>query len=163
MVSTLVGWLAFLEAQATVFAALTGLVFVALSINLKDILRLPGVPGRAGEALILLVQPVLIGLMGLAPFTLRRFGAVVLAVSVAGWAAVTSILVVGRRALRERSALTRVGRVTTVQLATLLVVTAGALLVSGDASGLWWQAAGALTSLVVGVATAWILLVEILR
>ena len=55
----------FFGAQAAAFAALTGLVFVALSINLKTILDTPGTSGRAGEALVLLVAPVLLGLAGL--------------------------------------------------------------------------------------------------
>ena len=54
----------YFTAQAGAFAALTGLVFVALSNNLKKILESPGLPGRAGEAVILLVEPVLIGLLG---------------------------------------------------------------------------------------------------
>jgi modulator of FtsH protease len=51
-------WHTFFSTQAEVSAALTGLVFVALSINLKQILSLPGLADRAGEALLLLLLPV---------------------------------------------------------------------------------------------------------
>ena len=54
-------WSTFFAAQVGAGAALTGLVFVALSINLKQILAFPGLPSRAAEAIILLMQPVLIG------------------------------------------------------------------------------------------------------
>ncbi len=60
-----------LRGLAGVFAALTGLVFVALSMNLKEILSLPGVPGRALEAIVILVEPVLVGLTAL--LTLERW------------------------------------------------------------------------------------------
>ena len=65
-------WNSFFTAQAGAFAALTGLVFVALSINLKEILSSPGLPGRAGEAVIVLVTPVLVGLSGLLPHQSAR-------------------------------------------------------------------------------------------
>src|SRR3954452_21156184 len=48
-------------------AALAGLVFVALSINLRDILGAPGLTGRAAEAIILMVQPVIAALLVLIP------------------------------------------------------------------------------------------------
>jgi hypothetical protein len=38
-------WETFFAAQVGASAALAGLVFVALSINLKEILDLPGLPG----------------------------------------------------------------------------------------------------------------------
>ena len=64
-----------------------GLVFVALSINLKTILDTPGTSGRAGEALILLVAPVLLGLAGLMGHQpLRALGAEWLVVGAVAWA-----------------------------------------------------------------------------
>jgi hypothetical protein len=47
-------WTDFLVAAAGATAALVGLVFVGLSINLKRILALPGVSGRAAETVLLL-------------------------------------------------------------------------------------------------------------
>ena len=62
------GWETFFAAQAGASAALAGLVFVALSINLRDILEHPGLlTGRAAEAIILMVQPVFVGLVVLIP------------------------------------------------------------------------------------------------
>ena len=65
---TMVGdWSTFFAAQVGAGAALTGLVFVALSINLKQILSFPGLPSRSAEAIILLMQPVIVGALVLIP------------------------------------------------------------------------------------------------
>jgi hypothetical protein len=42
-------------AEGGASAALAGLLFVALSINLERILKGTGLPGRAGEAIVLLL------------------------------------------------------------------------------------------------------------
>ena len=54
-------------AAAGASAALTGLVFVAVSINIQEILRLPGVPDRALATLMLLLGAVVISLLPLIP------------------------------------------------------------------------------------------------
>jgi modulator of FtsH protease len=157
-------WNNFFTAQAGAFAALTGLVFVALSINLKEILSQPGLPGRAGQAVITLVTPVLIGLLGLLPHQdPRTLGSEFLVVGIVGWAAVTAILVSGRRALAARPVNERLVRIISVQAAMLLIIVAAAVLMTGSASGLYWQAAGSTVCLVSGMTDAWVLLVEILR
>ena len=49
------GWESLFVAEAGASAALAGLLFVAISINLERILQGTGLPGRAGEAIVLLV------------------------------------------------------------------------------------------------------------
>jgi hypothetical protein len=157
-------WHDFFVAQTGAFAALTGLVFVALSINLKQILSSPGLPGRAGEAVTVLVEPVLIGLVCLLPLqSVRALGAELLVIAVAGWVVVSTILVTARRALRARPLHQVVIRIVLVQSATLLIVVAAAVLLTGRVSGLYWVAAGTGVCLVVGLTNAWVLLIEILR
>jgi hypothetical protein len=48
-------------------AALTGLLFVAISINLEQILRYPQLPGRAAGTLGILVSGLLVSGFALAP------------------------------------------------------------------------------------------------
>jgi hypothetical protein len=165
MVSNMIAdWNDFFLAQAGAFAALTGLVFVALSINLKEILEQPGLPGRAGEAVVVLVLPVLIGLLGLIPHQDERtLGAELLVVALAAWATVTTILFSARHSMRQRPNGEVATRIVLVQTATLLVVTAAAFLITGTTSGLYWQAAGTGVCLMVGMTDAWVLLIEILR
>ncbi len=61
------GWSDFLVASAGATAALAGLVFVALSINLGKILALAGVTERAGETILLLASGLVGSLAALIP------------------------------------------------------------------------------------------------
>jgi modulator of FtsH protease len=60
-------WMNFYVATAGAAAALTGLVFVALSINLTRILAMPGMSARVGEAIALLGLALLVSLQSLIP------------------------------------------------------------------------------------------------
>lgn len=48
-------------------AALAGLIFVAISINLREILTQPGLPGRAGEGVMTLIVVLLASALLLVP------------------------------------------------------------------------------------------------
>jgi hypothetical protein len=81
-------WHDFFLAQAGAAGVLTGLVFVAVSINLQEILSEPGsgLPGRAAEALILLVGVLTASILLLVPGQSKRaVGVEVLAVGLAAW------------------------------------------------------------------------------
>ncbi len=157
-------WHPFFATQATVSATLTGLLFVALSINLRHILSLEGLAGRAAEALLLLLLPVLVGLAGTLPQTsLRALGLEVLGLAVATWVVVSRLLVMARTPARDRPRREFAIRAVLCQLALLPMVVAGALLATGHAGGLWWQAAATFACIGAGVADAWVLSVEILR
>jgi hypothetical protein len=157
-------WQTLFATQAGAAAALTGLVFVALSINLKEILALPGLADRAGEALLLLMLPVVNGLVGVLPQTsIRALGAEFLVIAVFVWVMVTRILLTGRRAVRDRPPREFITRSVAAQAAIVPAVVAGCLLLAGSSSGLWSQAAAVPLCIVAGVGDAWVLLVEILR
>ncbi len=138
-------------------------MFVALSINLKEILDGPGLPGRAAEAITLMVLPVFTGLAALVPHqSLRTLGIEYLVIGGFAAALVLGILRGAaaddrNRPLRERFALP-FGVV-----AVIPTLVAGVLLISGTITGLDWLAAGTLICLFVGILDAWVLLVEILR
>jgi modulator of FtsH protease len=157
-------WQTFFATQAGVGAALTGLVFVALSINLKQILAIPSLANRAGEALLLLLLPVINGLVGVLPQTsTRAVGGELLAVALTLWVVVSLILARARKDGHGRPAHEFAIRVGTAEAAVVPAIVAGCLLLTGNLDGMWWQAAATILCIVAGVSDAWVLLVEILR
>jgi hypothetical protein len=157
-------WQTFFSTQAAVGAALTGLVFVALSINLQHILALPGLAGRAGEALLLLLYPIFVGLIGVLPQTsVRALGAELLVMGLVEAVAVTAIVRAGHAASVGRPRREYRVRATAAELAVLPGIVAGALLLANHPGGLWWQAASTALCIAAGILDAWVLLVEILR
>jgi modulator of FtsH protease len=158
-------WETFFAAQAGASAALAGLVFVALSINLREILASPALlPGRAAEAIVLMVLPVFCALVVLIPNqSLRVLGIELLILGGAAFALVNALIWRSFEASRERSMGEFVWRIMLVEVALVPTIIAGALLVDGSTTGLDWQAFAALACLAVGISDAWVLLIEILR
>jgi modulator of FtsH protease len=62
-----VHWRDFFVAEVGATAALSGLIIVAVSINIQRILSIPHLPGRALEALVLLLAALLICSLALIP------------------------------------------------------------------------------------------------
>jgi hypothetical protein len=60
-------WVEFGVAVAGAAAVLTGLVFVAVSINLERVLAVPGVPDRAGESVLMFLAVLIYSLVLLVP------------------------------------------------------------------------------------------------
>ena len=60
-------WTDLFVAAAGASAALAGLIFVAVSINVDRILALPGIPNRALQALVQLIAIVILSILMLAP------------------------------------------------------------------------------------------------
>ena len=157
-------WSTFFAAQVGADAALTGLVFVALSINLKQILAGPGLPSRAGEALILLMQPVVIGVLVLIPGqSLMVLGIEVLIVGVLTSYQITRMIWNTRGVLVDLPVWQRTTRIGFAEAATLPTVVAGAMLIGGVSQGLYVETAALVLCILDGVLDAWVLLVEILR
>jgi modulator of FtsH protease len=159
------GWTDFFEGQVAAAAALTGLVFVAISINLQRIVGLPGLAGRAGEALLLLVAPVFVGLAALAPAqSVRAVGIEFLAIAaIISTAIVRTLFTSGWPSARGRPHSEFVTRCAVVSAAMVPALVASLLLVAGNTDGLYWQAFATGMCLAGGVGDAWVLLVEILR
>jgi hypothetical protein len=156
-------WANFFIAEVGAAAALTGLVVVAISINLSRILAIDTLLARAGEALVILAGVLVLTSIGLVPgqsgtaFGAETAAAGVLMFLISGilqWRAPTD-----RRVLWWRRSL----RPVISAAASLPIIEGGALLLLGSASGLYWIAAGVIVSLLAGIFTAWVLLIEIMR
>lgn len=143
-------------------AALTGLLFVAVSIRIDYIARSKELRNRAAQTLSLfgtvLITAVLMAIPGQG---YRTFGAELL---VLGVITGTGLSVLDRRAKASRSdqAIARILEAVTPNMITsVLLLAAGIILVLGVHAGLYLLVAPVLTALVGGVASAWLLLTKI--
>ncbi len=147
---------------------MSGLLFVAISINLDKILAVPHLPGRAAETLALLVGALIVCGLGLVPDQpMRLLGAEILVAGIAVWLFPT-INQIRRHAqisfdLLRQFLWRSVMVVVLGQAASLPFMIAGALLLAGHASGLYWLVPGVTFSFIAGVLNAWVLIIEIVR
>ena len=158
------GWEGLFLAQAGASAALAGLLFVAISINLERIVQGAGLSGRAGEAMVLLVAVLVVSTLALVPGQPPSvLGAELLGAGLVAW---SILVVIHLRAVRGRvgpSAGVLAGRIVMAQVAVLPLLVAGVSLLLRAGGGLYWLVPGVVLCLVVAVLDAWVLLIEILR
>jgi hypothetical protein len=157
-------WADFCVAVVGASAALTGLLFVAVSINLGQILTTDALATRALSTMILFVVPLVVGILTLVPE--QPPSALGLELVLTGVVAGSGLLRINRPANRGEHEprwswlLVRLGPSVTV---SLFLVLAGAGLITGTGGGLYWVAPSIVESFVAGLATVWVLLVEIRR
>ncbi len=157
-------WDAFFAAEVGASAALAGLLFVGLSINLQRIISLPLIANRALQALVLLVEVLAIASILLVPGdSMTAAGVVVLLVAVPLWVGLNGLeqrnwklVDAGRR--RSMS-----GHTLEVQVPCGLFVGGGILLALGQPWGFYWFPAAMVVSFLVTILEAWVILVEINR
>lgn len=155
-------WHDFFVAVAGIGAALAGLVFVAFSINLREILRFEGVVERGGEALVLLLSIAVVAVIGLWPAEPAMVGWATAAFGLFAWVTVVGLFVRTGRIERATTGQKAI-RVGLGQLATVPVILAGLSLAVAIGPGLNLLLISTLGALAAGVVGAWVLLVEILR
>ncbi len=146
-------------------AALTGLVIVAVSVNLVRILSFKHLPARAGAVIGGLILVVVVGLAALIPQDLPPLGAEIIFFSVVSW-----LLHVhsARRMFAARRVHNRpwnevIRAIASGQLQTLPLIVGGLLLAESHSGGLYWIAAGIIAIFISSTFNAWVFLVEILR
>lgn len=153
-------WSDLFVASAGATAALAGLVFVAISINLDRILELKGVPDLGLVTILLLVGVLVVSLFGLIPGQGERsFGIEVLAQSAVFSLAIWSFSI---RSIGDPEG-HLASRIGLPLFGTVPFLVGSILLVAGDGSGVYWVFAGMIGAIIAAVVNAWILLVEILR
>ena len=162
-------WSDFALAQLGASAALLGLVFVGMSINLKEFVGTPLLVNRALEAIVLLATVLVTATAVLIPAQEREVvGVELLVVGVLVTLIVLRLQVgyadntvpAGDRGPTRGSIASR--RVFALG-STGLIALAGILLLAEAGGGLYWWPAAIVTAYLGAIVNAWVLLVEILR
>jgi hypothetical protein len=156
-------WTEFFVAAAGASAALAGLVFVAVSINVERILQFKGLPERALATVLMLLSVVLVSLLGLLPGQSgTALGLELLGVSLVLGGLIFWLTSPGR-AEHDRSFAHMASHWMLVALGTVPLLIGAVSLLAESGGGLYWIAAGIALATSGAVANAWVLLIEILR
>ena len=156
------GWHDFFVAEVSASAALAGLLFVALSINIKQIIEISWLPNRAAQSLIVFMTALLMGAVMLFPgqnameLVAELGGIIVVSLAVDVPLGFTGGVVDAEYSRHVHF---------NIALNALFYVAsfAGIILTYFGNSGITVIAATTLYALCYGMFNAWVLLVEILR
>ena len=160
------GWNDFFVAEAGASAALAGLLFVAVSINLSRILEYANLPARTVESLAAFVTVLFVASFALVPHQPALATGVEIAAS---GLALHVINLIALRAdmkfspvMRGKGA-RRLTRLVANQAPPLPFVIGGAMIAAGNGNGAYWLVPGTLLCFLAGLFGAWVLLIEIQR
>jgi modulator of FtsH protease len=162
-------WEGFFTAQVASTAALAGLLFVALSVNVARILQYPWLPERAAQTLVVLMGALAISSFMLFPAASAR----IVNYLAVGTALFTYALTIRLSDLfvkappewKSSGGYRRAAAINLVasQAATLPMAAGSMLLAAGHTAGYYWIACGVIVALAFALLNSWVLLVEILR
>jgi hypothetical protein len=161
-------WHELFVAAAGAAAALSGLIFVAVSINLRDIFAVEKkvgstyLTGRALESLVALLIVLGISLVGLDPSIDRAAFAAVLLFCAAGSAVSPFRATSAYRSSRVKPKAYNLRLFLSLLLVAVYAV-AGVTLLAQGGGGLHWLPFAFVLAISIAASNAWILLVEVLR
>jgi len=156
-------WSEFNVAMLGATAALAGLLIVAMSVNIGEILKTPSLPGRAAAALAALMAAIVVTALGLVPdVSVIVYG---LGVLVSAALAATFEFRATRLIIAERGAS---GSPIAKSIAgwlpvALFVAGAVSVLAGAPSSGFGFLAGAIILAIASAILHAWIVLVEVLR
>jgi len=157
-------WSDFAVGMAGAAAALAGLLFVAVSINLQAILAGPTIPGRAAQALVMLVSPIFLALCVLIPGQpTSALGIELIVVAAVVGAVLGRLSSPKRRSAQQPLASWAISSAVPAVFLCLCPMLAGAGVLTESLGGLYWIPPAVAVALVGGLMNAWALLIEILR
>ena len=157
-------WNNFSVATVGASAALAGLIIVAVSVNVKEIIAGSSLPARAGATIAAVVLILVTSTVLLVPDQPALF----LGLEIVVFAIIALLLQLdaSRRMLGSPEGAPRAVKLgnSAVCVAQLLIVVAGGVLIAlGSPAGLGFVAFGFVMIFIVSTVNAWVLMVEILR
>lgn len=163
MIELLAEWKDFNVAIVGATAALGGLVIVAASVNIGDVVKSRSLTARLGSGIVMLVVALVIAAVGLMPgIDDTWFGVIVVTLALGALAlqiGVAHAIAVDRDPRHRASAAKAIlGFVP----ATAFLV-AGVLAVAAQPAALLVSAAGAILAIIAALVVSWVALVEVLR
>lgn len=156
-------WTDFNVAIVGAAAALGGLVIVAASVNIADIVKSRSLTARLGSGIVMLVAALIVAAVGLMPSVDERwYGYVVLVVALIALVFQIGVTraIVADRDPRHRAT---VGKALLGFGPAAAYLAAGVLAISDSPAALSVAAAGALVAIIAALVVSWVSLVEVLR
>jgi hypothetical protein len=157
-------WTSFFSTEASASAALTGLLFVAVSINLPHIIANRLLTARAVKALLTVIGILLAATLCLVPAQPGNvLGTELTVLGVFIWIGIT---LAERRSSHGNPYVGKLQQIflaAVAQCSALPLIAAGVSLILNRDGGLYWLVAGVLISFLAVFLDAWVLLIEILR
>jgi modulator of FtsH protease len=159
------GWSEFFVAAAGAAAALAGLIIVAMSVSIDDVVKIPGMTSRAATAIAMLVLVTAAALAGLIPSQSdQAFGIEVLVLSLVGMVfALQSLWVLVRHSPTSRRLIESVIKAGVSLLPFVALAVGAVLVIAGVPGGVHLIAFGSIAAFMAAVIAAWVMLVEIRR
>jgi modulator of FtsH protease len=158
------GWENFLVAQVGASAALAGLLFVGVSLNLPKIIVGTSLPNRALQALTFLMTILILSSLLLMPGQpLSLAGAETLSVGITLWVLVLGLDIQNLRKTERQYRRFIVQNSVLNQVTVLAYILTGFAILGLGAGGLYGLALIAIFSYLKAVSDAWVLLIEINR
>lgn len=156
-------WSEFNVAMVGATAALAGLVIVAASVNIGEIVKARSLTARLGAGIATLVLAIVASGLGLMPTITPLWFGILLLVSAAA-AGVFQML--ASRAIfadHDPAARAKLAKSVFGFLPIGLYVVAAISIMLGHPAGLSFAAAGCILAIVAGILVSWVVLVEVLR
>jgi hypothetical protein len=157
-------WGGFGTTVATAAATLTGLLFIAVSINLKRILDYPPLPGRAAQTLIFFAVPLVFALLLVVPAQATAALAwELIATAVITWASAQAVDHRAGRSEYEPAWSWLATRVLPMGVGCACILVAGISLLAQTGGGFYWLVPATVIAIAAGLVNTWVLLIEIMR
>ena len=149
-----------MKRSLAVGGALTGLLFVAVSVKSDVLAASRSLSSRGAQTLVLFMTSVFIAVLLMAPQPPAALGSELLAVAVTS---ATALFILDRRAGHgsDQSVARYVERFSANTITAVLVGVAGLTFLLKAGGGLYWLIAAAAASLLGGVVNAWLFLVKV--